>query len=136
MQTESDTQAIKATAPRTPADSLARQVELLEAIRESLDRQQGVVLHLAEQQLAQLDQLSRLTEWVSHTDAALFPEPDAHPGRQWVKVQDVNVPFLNLSMFLVKLSLASIPAALVLWLIGLLVVVALFSLSGLSTLIF
>ena len=131
MQTEGDTQAIKATAPRTPAESLARQVELLEAIRDSLDRQQRLVLHLSEQQNTQAEQLTNLSRWVNYLGDATFPDSDAHPGQQWVKVQDVNVPFMNLSMFLVKLALASIPAAIVLWVIGFLVL-ALFSVLGLS----
>jgi hypothetical protein len=121
---ENNPQEIKTPVSRTPAASLALQVDLLEAIRESLDNQQRVVMHLAQQHEAQAEQLRNLSE-------GLLPDAEAHPGRQWVKVQDINVPFLNLSMFLVKLSFASIPAAMVLWVI-VFVIVALFGLLGLS----
>lgn len=131
MQTEGNTQAIKAPAPRTPAESLARQVELLEAIRELLGQQQHILTSMGEQQIAQGRQLADLSKWVNYLGEATFPASRAHPGQQWVKVQDVNVPFMNLAMFLVKLALASIPAAIVLWVIGFLVL-ALFSLLGLS----
>lgn len=131
MEIDNSTQPIKTTVPRTPAESLARQVELLEAIRESLDYQQRLVMHLAEQQNTQAEQLTDLSKWVNYLGGATFPDSSAHPGLQWVKVQDVNVPFLNLAMFLVKLALASIPAAIVLWVIGFLVL-ALFSFLGLS----
>jgi hypothetical protein len=135
MEIEGDTQQLKPVAPRTPADALARQVELLEAIRELLDRQQRVVLHLAQQQNTQAEQLSRMDEWVSHTGKALFPDAEAHPGRQWVKVQDVNIPFFNLAGFLVKVALASIPAGLILGMIWFFIV-ALFGLLGLSLSLF
>jgi hypothetical protein len=121
---ELEIQDTKAPATRTPADMLARQVELLEAIRESLDNQQRVVMHLAQQQQTQAEQLAYLSE-------ALLPDAERKPGHQWVKVQDVNVPFMNLAMFLVKLALASIPAAIVLWMIAFTIVAA-FGLLGLS----
>jgi hypothetical protein len=121
---ENDTEEIKTPVSRTPADMLARQVELLEAIRESLDSQQRVVMHLAQQQKTQAEQLAYLSE-------ALLPDAERNPGHQWVKVQDVNVPFLNLAMFLVKLALAGIPAGIVLGGISFLIV-ALFGLLGLS----
>lgn len=115
---------VKPASTRTPADMLAKQVELLEAIRESLDNQQRVVMHLAQQQNSQAEQLAYLSD-------ALLPDAERNPGHQWVKVQDVNVPFMNLSMFLVKLALAGIPAAIVLGGISFLIV-TLFGLLGLS----
>jgi hypothetical protein len=121
---DNETEEVRTTKVQTPAEMLARQVELLEAIHQSLDRQERVAMHLAQQQEVQAEQLRHLSE-------DLLPDAEAHPGHQWVKVQDVNVPFLNLSMFLVKLSFASIPAAMVLWVI-VFVIVALFGLLGLS----
>lgn len=131
MEIESDIHEIKAAAPRTPAESLARQVELLEAIRDSLDRQQRVMLHLVEQQNTQAEQLTDLSAHITYLSEALLPDAETHPGRQWVKVQDVNVPFMNLAMFLVKLSLASIPAAMALSVI-VFAIMALFGLLGIS----
>jgi hypothetical protein len=124
LSMEVNTQEIKTPVSRTPAESLALQVDLLEAIRESLDNQQRVVMHLAQQQQTQAEQLLYLSE-------ALLPDAERKPGHQWVKVQDVNVPFMNLAMFLVKLALASIPAAIVLWMIAFTIVAA-FGLLGLS----
>jgi hypothetical protein len=121
---KSEPQVAARPVARTPAELLARQVELLDAIHEALDNQQRTVMHLAQQQNTQAEQLAYLSE-------ALLPDAERNPGHQWVKVQDVNVPFMNLSMFLVKLSLASIPAAIVLGGISFFIV-ALFSLLGLS----
>jgi hypothetical protein len=121
---DNETEEVRTTKVQTPAEMLARQVELLEAIHQSLDRQERVAMHLAQQQEVQAEQLRHLSE-------DLLPDAEAHPGRQWVKVQDINVPFLNLSMFLVKLALAGIPAGIVLWVI-VFVIVALFGLLGLS----
>ncbi len=131
MHTEGDTQAIKAAAARTPAESLARQVELLEAIRELLGQQQHLLMGIGEQQIGQGRQLADLSKWVNYLGEATFPVSGVHPGQQWVKVQDFNMPFMNLAMFLVKLALASIPAAIVLWVIGFLVF-TLFGILGLS----
>jgi hypothetical protein len=128
---EQETQAVKATVARTPAELLARQVELLAAIQETLENHQRAVMHLAQQQKTQAEQVTDLAADVTYLSEALLPDAEVHPGHQWVKVQDINVPFLSLSMFLVKLSFASIPAALVLWIIGF-AVLAFFGLLGLS----
>lgn len=112
---------VKAAINRTPAEMLARQVELLEGIRDTLDNQQRAIVQLAQRQQTQADELQEISKWVDFVGDALFPEDERYPSRQWVKVQDFNMPFLNLSMFLVKLSLAGIPAAIVigvLWLLA------------------
>jgi hypothetical protein len=117
-------QEVKATVTRTPAEMLARQVELLEAIHQALEQQQRVLAHLGQEQNAQAEQLRELS-------AGLLPDVERNPGHQWVKVQDFNVPFINLSMFLAKLALAGIPAGIVLGGISFLIV-ALVSLLGLT----
>ena len=49
----------------------------------------------------------------------LFKEPT----QQDVAVRDVTMPFWSMVRFLVKLSLAAIPALIIVWLIGLLLAV-------------
>jgi hypothetical protein len=122
---------LKTTVARTPAEMLARQVELLEGIRDVLGNQQRTITQLAQQQQTQAKELAEVSKWVNFVGDGLFPEDERHPGRLWIKVQDFNMPFFNLAGFMVKVALASIPAAIiigVLWLLA----VAFFGILGLG----
>jgi Flp pilus assembly protein TadB len=118
---ENETAEVKTIVARTPAEMLARQVELLEGIRDTLDNQQQAIVQLAKQQQTQAKELAEVSKRVDSIGDALFPEDERHPGRQSVKVQDFNMPFFNLAGFMVKVALASIPAAIIigiLWLLA------------------
>lgn len=60
--------------------------------------------------------------------------PTRHPDAILVRVVDVDISFGQMVLLLVKLAIASIPAAILLFIIGFVLVMLLGGLAGLSTL--
>ena len=88
--------------PPSPVALLQMQVNLLERIEEA---------EAAQQQM--LEDLALATRELS---ARVAPEETVVAERP-VRLSGLDVPFLSLVGFLIKLALASLPAAVILWLI-------------------
>ncbi|MCZ7568845.1 MAG: hypothetical protein M5U01_09690 [Ardenticatenaceae bacterium] len=90
-----------ARAPQSPELLLAQQVQLLDELRHAQADQQTLLAQLLHEQEAQRKALADALEEI--------------------KVADFNMPFVSLVGFLVKASLAAIPASIILAILGFIV---------------
>lgn len=109
---------------KSSAGLLEEQTRLLAELHELNQRQQNLL-----QRIAVLSEAE--AEWKKHVGEQLFPENRKPERFLGVKVADFDVPFGSLVGFLVKLTLASIPAMIIVWVILGTLIAGLLSFSGL-----
>lgn len=81
-------------------------------VNDSLEQKVVLLTNIAESQQAQLKSLEQ-----TNRQLVTLMERQASPtanGRTSVKIEDFNMPFMNLVGLMVKIALASIPAAIIL----------------------
>jgi hypothetical protein len=109
---------------KQPLELLQSQVDLLSEIYRVEENQQRVIGELQ----SQIEELTKILVSVSS-----YSEKDGE-GLLHGKIENVNVPFWSLVGFLLKLSFASIPAAVVLGILWI-IVIGIISLMGILPLL-
>ncbi len=103
-------------APQTPTQLLQAQVQLLEEIRQG--------------QQVEIGQLRQQNQQLSSVLTAFSQQQAPTSAVTTVTIENFNMPFLAIVGFLIKLTLASIPAAIVLGIIWFVVILVLGSALG------
>jgi hypothetical protein len=114
---DQDQEPVRGKAEELPE----KQMQALAALYKTAKQQQGLLEQMLVQQKAQ-------TEWIVSIGQGLFPDNERFPSRQSVKVNDVNMPFSALVGFLLKIDFASIPAAIIFYIVPVTLFFSLFSL--------
>lgn len=96
------------TPKRNPVELLAAQANRLAELY-ALQKQQQVLLEQIEAHNA------TEAQWTEFLGRNMFPGKQKYSRRQSVRIVDFDIPFWSLVVFLVKLGLAAIPAAFILW---------------------